>query len=218
LGKAELGDFEIFQFQNFKIVDMSVKKFVTGSFYDEAVLFPAVKKTRRAGYKIHDVFTPFPIHGLDKAMGLRDTSLHTAGFIYAITGTCTAVGFITWALTVDWQVNFGGKPFFALPAWIPITFELTVLFASIGMVLTFCYLCQMAPFVKKDHFNLRSTDDTFLMALECTDKTNEADTINFLQSLGAKDVQVQYKETGWWLGRYDKDTKRFERKTEEAVH
>jgi hypothetical protein len=52
---------------------MAVKKFVTGNFYDEAVLFPAVKKVRRAGYKIHDVFTPFPIHGLDKAMGLRDT-------------------------------------------------------------------------------------------------------------------------------------------------
>ena len=86
---------------------MAVKKFVVGNFDDEAVLFPAVKKVRRAGYKIHDVFTPFPIHGLDKVMGLRDTSLHTAGFIYGITGTATAVGFITWALTVDWQINFG---------------------------------------------------------------------------------------------------------------
>ncbi len=193
---------------------MGVKKFVTGNFYDEAVLFPAVKKTRRAGYKIHDVFTPFPIHGLDTAMGLRDTSLHTAGFLYAITGTSTAVGFITWALTVDWQINFGGKPFFALPAWIPITFELTVLFAAVGMVLTFCYLCQLAPFIKKDHFNPRSTDDTFVMALECTDKTNEAEAIAFLQSVGAADVQVQYKETGWWLGRYDKETVRFEKVVE----
>jgi hypothetical protein len=196
---------------------MSVKKFVVGNFNDEAVLFPAVKKVRRAGYKIHEVFTPFAIHGLDKAMGLRDTRLDTAGFIYGITGTATAVGFIAWALTIDWQLNFGGKPFFSLPAWIPIIFELTVLFASVGMVLTFCYLCQMAPFVKKDHFNHRSTDDTFVMALECTDKTNEEDTISFLQSLGAKDVQVQYKETGWWLGRYDKDRKRFEKKTD-AVH
>ena len=58
---------------------MAVKKFVVGNFDDEAVLFPAVSKLRRAGYKIHDIFTPFPIHGLDKAMGLRDTSLHTAG-------------------------------------------------------------------------------------------------------------------------------------------
>ena len=54
---------------------MGVKKFVVGNFYDEAKFFPAVKKVRRAGYKIHDVYTPFPIHGLDKAMGLRDTSL-----------------------------------------------------------------------------------------------------------------------------------------------
>jgi hypothetical protein len=191
---------------------MSVKKFVVGSFDDEAILFPAVKKVRRAGYKIHDVYTPFPIHGLDKAMGLRDTSLHTAGFIYALTGTCTALGFITWALTVDWQIVFGGKPFFSLPAWIPITFELTVLFSSIGMVLTFCYLCQLAPFVKKDHFNLRSTDDLFVMALECTDKTNETEAIAFLQSVGAKDVKVDRKETEWWIGTYDKETKIFETK------
>ncbi|HQU55940.1 MAG: DUF3341 domain-containing protein [Chitinophagaceae bacterium] len=195
---------------------MSVKKFITGSFYEEAKLFPAVKKVRRSGYKIHDIFTPFPIHGLDKAMGLRDTSLHIAGFIYGITGTTTALGFITWALTVDWQLDFGGKPFFSLPAWIPITFELTVLFSAIGMVLTFCYLCQIAPFVKKDHFNLRSTDDTFVMALECTETTNEAEVISFLESLGAVDVGVQYKETGWWLGRYDKESKRIEQNVETA--
>ncbi|MBI1342015.1 MAG: DUF3341 domain-containing protein [Terrimonas sp.] len=197
---------------------MAEQKFVVGNFYDEAVLFPAVKKVRKAGYKIHDVFTPFPIHGLDKAMGLRDTSLHTAGFIYGITGTTTAVTFITWALTTDWPLNFGGKPFFSLPAWIPITFELTVLFAAVGMVLTFCYLCQLAPFVKKDHFNPRSTDDTFVMAFECTEKTNEAEAIAFLQSLGAQDVKVEVRETRWWLGRYDKDTRPFgEQKELEAV-
>lgn len=193
---------------------MSVKKFIVGSFYDEAVMFPAVKKVRRAGYRIHDVYTPFPIHGMDAALGLRDTSLHTAGFIYGITGTATAVSFITWALAYDWPIVFGGKPFFSLPAWIPITFELTVLFASVGMVLTFCYLCQLAPFVKKDHFNLRSTDDTFVMALECTEKTNEAEAISFLQSLGAVDVKVDERETRWWLGRYDKDKKPFEEEKE----
>jgi Protein of unknown function (DUF3341) len=183
---------------------MAIQKFIVGNFYDEEVLFPAVKKVRKAGYKIHEVFTPFPIHGLDKAMGLRDTSLHTAGFIYAISGTLTALSFITWALTTDWPLNFGGKPFFSLPAWIPITFELTVLFAAVGMVLTFCYLCQLAPFVKKDHFNPRSTDDTFVMAIECTNKTNETEAMTFLQSIGAADVKTEYKETGWWLGRYDK--------------
>jgi hypothetical protein len=190
---------------------MAKKKFIVGNFTDEAVLFPAVKKVRRAGYKLHDVFTPFPIHGLDKEMGLRDTSLHTAGFIYGITGTSTAVGFITWALTIDWAINFGGKPYFSLPAWIPVTFELTVLFAAVGMVLTFCWLCQLAPFVKKDHFNPRSTDDTFVMAIECTSSTNEAEAIQFLQAAGATDVKVETKETGWWLGSYANDKMRFEK-------
>jgi hypothetical protein len=189
---------------------MGVKKFVVGCFDDEAVLFPAVKQVRKTGYKIHDVYTPFPIHGLDAAMGLRDTSLHTAGFVYGITGTLTAFSFITWVLTYDWPMNIGGKPNFALPAWIPIMFELTVLFSAVGMVLTFCYLCQLAPFVKKDHFHLRATDDLFVMAIECSDRTNEAEVIAFLQSVGAKDVTVQQKETGWWLGRYDKQQKLYE--------
>src|SRR5450432_1458910 len=189
---------------------MSIKKFVVGSYGDEAVLFPAVTKVRKAGYKIYDVYTPMPIHGLDQLMGLRETSLHTAGFIYAITGTTTAVSGISYALVYDWPLNFGGKPHFALPAWIPITFELTVLFSAVGMVLTFCYLCQMAPFVRKHHFNLRSTDDLFVMVIECTPKNNEADISAFLGSIGAKEINVQNAETGWWLGRYDKDTKPFE--------
>jgi len=193
---------------------MSVKKYIVANFYEEDVLFPAVKKVRRAGYKLHDVYTPFPIHGLDKAMGLRDTSLHVAGFIYGITGTCTAVGFITWALSVDWQLNFGGKPYFSLPAWIPVTFELTVLFAAVGMVLTFCWLCQLAPFVKKDHFNPRSTDDTFVMAIEATDKTDDAHALAFLNEIGGQQVSVQYREDGWWMGRYDKETVRFSKKVE----
>jgi len=184
---------------------MAVKKFVVGYFEDEAVLFPAVKKVRSAGYKIHDIYTPMPIHGLDKAMGLRETSLHTAGFIYGITGTTTAVSSIGWIFNSDWPINFGGKSHFDLPAWIPITFELTVLFSAVGMVLTFCYLCQLAPFVRKHHFNLRSTDDQFTMVIECTEKTNEADLQAFLQSAGAKGINTQVAETGWWLGRYHKD-------------
>lgn len=189
---------------------MSVKKFVVGSFEEEPVLFKAVKKVRSAGYKLYDVFTPMPIHGLDKAMGLRDTSLHTAGFIYGITGTTTALSGISYTLVYDWPLNIGGKPHFALPAWIPIIFELTVLFAAVGMVLTFCYLCQMAPFVRKHHFSLRATDDRFVMVIECTEKTNEEELKNFLKGTGAEEVNVQLAETGWWLGSYSKNKKPFE--------
>ena len=189
---------------------MSVKKFIVGCFDEETALFNAVKSVRKSGYKIHDVYTPFPIHGLDKVMGLRDTSLHTAGFIYAITGTSTAISFISWVFTKDWPLNIGGKPHFALPAWIPIIFELTVLFAAVGMVLTFCYLCQLAPFVKKHHFHLRATDDLFVMVIETTAKTNEAEVLASLKQMGAVETNVQEAESGWWLGRYDRDTLPFE--------
>lgn len=190
---------------------MAVKKFVVGTFDDEQVLFPAVRQVRKGGYKIHDVYTPFPIHGLDAAMGLRDTSLHTAGFIYGLTGTITAFTFITWVFTSNWPLNIGGKPFFSLPAWIPIIFETTVLFAAVGMVLTFCYLCQLAPFVKKDHFHPRSTDDKFILVLEYNDRTNVEEVITFLENLGAADVNTQQKETGWWLGRYDQEQKLYDK-------
>ena len=181
---------------------MAKKKFVVGCFDDESTLFPAVKKIKTAGYKIHDVYTPFAVHGLDKALGLRETSLHTAGFIYGLAGLTTAISGISWIFTKDWPLNIGGKPHFALPAWIPIMFELTVLFAAVGMVLTFCYLCQLAPFVKKHHFHPRATDDLFVMVIECNDKTNTEDLESLLKNIGAVETNVQTAETGWWFGTY----------------
>ena len=192
---------------------MAKKKFVVASFDDEDVLFPAVKKARTAGYKIQDVYTPFAVHGLDHALGMRETSLHTAGFIYGITGTTTALSCISWIFTKDWPLDIGGKPHFALPAWIPIIFELTVLFAAVGMVLTFCYICQLAPFVKKHHFHVRATDDLFVMAIECNEHTNVEDLVGFMKSTGAVEVEIQVAEDGWWLGRYDKDEVLFDHKT-----
>ncbi len=194
---------------------MAVKKFVVGCFDDEAVLFPAVKRVRNAGYKIKDVYTPFAVHGLDHALGMRETSLHTAGFIYGITGTTTALSCMSWIFTKDWPLNIGGKPNLPLPAFIPITFELTVLFAAVGMVLTFCYLCQLAPFVRKHHFHPRATDDLFVMVIECTERTNVEDLKGFLNSSGAVEVDYQVAEDGWWFGRYDKQPKLY---AEEAIH
>ncbi|ANI90220.1 quinol:cytochrome C oxidoreductase [Arachidicoccus ginsenosidimutans] len=184
---------------------MAKKKFVVASFDDEEKVFPAVKDVRTAGYKIHDVYTPFPVHGLDHALGLRETSLHTAGFIYGITGTATALGCMTWIFTSDWPQIYDGKPHFALPAFVPITFELTVLFAAVGMVMTFCWLCQLAPFVKKHIFNPRQTDDLFIMAIECTSSTNVDELVSFMKSKNVVDVEIQEAEADWWWGRFDKE-------------
>src|SRR6202020_59007 len=100
---------------------MAVKKFVVGIFTDEEVLFPAIKKVRTAGYKIHDVYTPMPIHGMDHALGLRETSLHTAGFIYGITGTTTALCGIGWVFNSDWPGKVRRKTHLYPPGWVPIS-------------------------------------------------------------------------------------------------
>jgi hypothetical protein len=102
-------------------------------------------------------------------------------------------------------LNIGGKPNFAFPAWIPITFELTVLCAAVGMVLTFLYICQLAPFLKRHHFHPRATDDLFVMVIECTDKMNEEELKSFLVSVGAQEINTQVAEEGWWIGKYDEE-------------
>lgn len=184
---------------------MAIKKFAVAYYDDDSTLIPAVKQVRESGYKMHDVYTPFPVHGLDEVMGLKETDLHIAGFIFGLTGTATALGFMSWIFTSDWPIDFGGKPFFSLPAFIPITFELTVLFAAVGMVLTYCYLNQIMPGVKKHVFHPRQSDDLFLIVVEITNPESELEIVDFLKTTGSINTDVQIAEEGWWYGYWDKE-------------
>jgi hypothetical protein len=184
---------------------MAIKKFAVACYDTEDTLFPAVDKVRHSGYKLHDVYTPFPVHGLDVAMGLKETDLHVAGFIFGLTGTSTAVGFMSWIFTSDWPINFGGKPNWSLPAFMPIVFELTVLFAAVGMVLTYCYLNQIMPGVKKHIFHPRQTDDYFVVVLELNEHSSEQEALAFLGTTGALETNIQIAEEGWWYGRWDEE-------------
>jgi hypothetical protein len=194
---------------------MAVKKFAVACYDTEDTLFPAIKKLRAGGYRIHDVYTPFPVHGLDVALGHKETDLHIAGFCFGITGTSTALGGISWMLTKDWPQNFGGKPGFSLPAWIPIIFELTVLFAAVGMVLTWCYLNQIMPGVKKHIFHPRQTDDLFVLTIE-VDEKNAKDVEGFLKTTAPVETNVQVAEEDWWYGRWDRKED-YEIQTEQAA-
>lgn len=174
---------------------MSAKKVLFGLFEDEQVLMKAVKNVRAEGMKISDVLTPFPVHGLDDAMGLRMTKLHSAGFIFGLTGTLTALIFITWISTVNYPINYGGKPYFSLPAWIPITFELTVLFSAVGMTLTYLYLNRLAPGIKPNILDERITSHMFAMTFELEADTAESkkeDIRKVLEANGA--VEIHEKE------------------------
>ena len=102
-------------------------------------------------------------------------------------GTLTAFLGMSWIFTKDWPVIFGGKPYWAVPAFIPITFELTVLFACIGMVVTFYIVCGLGPGVTNDYLDDRITDDKFCIAFD-TSKVEEGDVESFFQQTGASEV------------------------------
>ena len=137
------------------------KKVLYGLYNDETELLGAVQEANKQHLEIMDVFTPFPVHGLDPLLHLSESRLHQAGFVYGMTGTATAFGFMSWCFLRDWPIIFGNKPYWPVPAFIPVTFELTVLFASIGMTVTFYTICGMWPGVKNPILDDRITDDKF---------------------------------------------------------
>lgn len=196
---------------------MSVKNFVVGCFTEEPAIFKAVKKVRTSGHKLHNIYTPYPVHGLDEAMGLRQTSLHTAGFFYGLFGVIAALSGMAFVTVHSWPLNFDGKPHFPLPSFIPITFEFTVLVSSVGMVLTFCWLNQLMPFVKKHVFHLRQTDDLIVMVLEVPQGGNAEELKAWFKDLDAIEISEQRAEEGWWFGNYAKPAKYEQAGTEEVI-
>jgi hypothetical protein len=166
------------------------KEVLFGLYNDEEKLISAVKQAREAHLDIMDVYTPFPVHGLDPVLGLSESRLHVAGFVYGMTGTAVAFGFMTWVFTRDWPIIFGGKPYFSVPSFIPITFELTVLFACIGMVVTFYTICGMGPGVVNEVLDERITDDKFCIAFNTHGMgASEVDSIKaFFEKSGAEEV------------------------------
>jgi len=153
------------------------QNYLVGIFDDDDDLLHTIEHVRAAGYKIADAFTPFPIHGLEHAMGLRPTKLHTAGFFFGGIGLTFMFSFLTWMNTINYPINFGGKPFFSLLSWVPPLFEVTVLWASIGMTVAFYYLCNLYPGKTPKIIDPRTTDHKFALTFAIDDKTG-ADYIN----------------------------------------
>lgn len=164
-----------------------------GLYNDEEVLLHAVKKAKEDHLDIMDVYSPFPVHGLDNILGLTESRIHIAGFIYGLIGSLTAFLFMTWVFTRDWPIIFGGKPYFSALSFIPITFEVTVLFASVGMVVTFYTICGMGPGVENPTLDDRITDDKFCIAFEVDDADEAKRTAlrKFLTDTGAEEVNVK---------------------------
>jgi hypothetical protein len=171
---------------------MSSSKVIHAFYNDDEVVLDAVKKVKAANHHIEEVFCPFPVHGLDKAMGLAPTRIAITSFMYGITGLGIAIWLTYYTMIADWPQDIGGKPSFSwaenMPAFVPIMFELTVFFAAHLMVITFYMRSRIWPFKKAENPDPRTTDDHFLMEIELHD--NEEELTTLLNETGAVEINV----------------------------
>ena len=171
---------------------MSSSKVIHAFYNDDEVVLDAVKKVNAANHHIEEVFCPFPVHGLDKAMGLAPTRIAITSFMYGITGLGIAIWLTYYTMIADWPQDIGGKPSFSwaenMPAFVPIMFELTVFFAAHLMVITFYMRSRIWPFKKAENPDPRTTDDHFLMEIELHD--NEEELTALLNETGAVEINV----------------------------
>jgi len=165
------------------------KNFVLGVFSDEDVLVNAVSAVRGKGVKIHEVYSPFPVHGLDEALGYKRTRLPIAAFLFGLTGTSLALFTQIWMLGYDWPMIIGGKNHASLPPFIPVTFEFTVLLSAFGMVITFLIVSDMKPYKWPRQYDIRSTDDKHIMAIDLgSNKISKDEIRRILKDSGASEV------------------------------
>ena len=161
-----------------------------GIFDCEQVLLASVKEIRAHNIEIKEVYSPFPIHGLDKALGMKETKMAITAFIYGCIGLSLGALMIYNIMIVDWPQNIGGKPnwtfYHNMPAFVPILFECTVMFAAHLMSITYLIRCGLFPGGKSESPDPRTTDDKFLMEIEIK---GDASTIkNLLSKTGASEI------------------------------
>ena len=167
-------------------------KIVHALYDDDDVLLGAIKTIRSEKLHIEEVYTPFPVHGLDKAMGLEETRIAIMSFIYGCIGLSVAVLMMNYIMIEDWPQNIGGKPSFSylenMPAFVPIMFEMTVFFAAHLMVITFYMRSRLWPFKKAENPNPLTTDDKFLVEIGINGNIKELEKL--LKRSGAIDISI----------------------------
>ncbi|MEQ8358651.1 MAG: DUF3341 domain-containing protein [Cytophagales bacterium] len=165
------------------------KNYLVGIFDDSDKVLHGIGHVREQGVKIEEVFTPYPVHGIEAKLGYKRSKLSVAAFMFGALGTFLAILMQVWMLGIDWPMIIGGKNFVSAPTFVPVTFELTVLIGSLGMVGTFFVLSDLKPHKTPRIFDLRSTDDKMVMAVDlAVNKLSENEIQSILQASGASEV------------------------------
>ena len=163
-------------------------------FDSPSALYRACEGVRDAGYTRWDAHAPYPVHGLDRAMGLRASRLPWISLVLALGGGAAGMGLQGWVSTIAYPLVISGKPFFSWPAFVPITFELAVLGGALGAVFGMFALNQLPtlfhPLFASPRFD-RATDDGFFISIESWDPEFDSDkTVGLLRQLGATHVEL----------------------------
>jgi hypothetical protein len=158
---------------------MSRRVFV-GVFETEEDILGMTRAARERGLKIIDIFSPYAVHGLERAAGFKPSRLPVTCFILALLGAVLKTWFEFWTTSVNWPIDVGGKPWNSWPAFVPITFEVMVLFAGVGTVIALFITCRLYPGKKAKLAFPGVTDDRFAILLEEEDATFDVEEITQL--------------------------------------
>ena len=157
-------------------------------------LYRACEQVRDAGYTRWDSHTPFPVHGLDRAMGMRRSILPLIVLGMALGGGTLGFGLQYWVHSIEYPLVISGKPLFTWPAFVPVTFELAVLFGALGAVFGMFALNRLPmhhhPLFNSERFE-SATNDRFFISIESWDPKFDANgTRRFLEGIGARHVEL----------------------------
>jgi len=170
-----------------------IKYGLLAQFANPADCMHAAERVRDAGYRRWDVYTPFPVHGMDDAMGLKNSKVGWFTFLGGVTGYTCGMLMIYWTNAVDYAVPVGGKPLFSPMAAFPVSYECTILLGAFGSLFGMLFLNRLPklynPLFKSERFR-KATHDGFFIAVEATDpKFNDAETRKLLEAAGSKSIE-----------------------------
>lgn len=149
-----------------------MSKGIYANFTSPQQLVRAARHVHKLGVRQFDVYTPYPIHGLDEAMEIKPSPIPWVSLIFGLTGAGLGMLLQWWTSAVDYKLTIGGKPFFSWPAFIPVTFECGILLCALATFAALFYMCGLPKFssvFEKDPKGLRSTNDEFVLFVDISD-------------------------------------------------
>ncbi|MCY4419041.1 MAG: DUF3341 domain-containing protein [Cytophagales bacterium] len=161
-------------------------------FERDEILLKALQEVKKEGIRIHDVFSPYPVHGIDELLDIKRSRLPVVAFLFGILGLALALFMQIGMMTFDWPMIIGGKDFLPWPAFIPVSFELTVLLSAMGMVSVFFIISDLKPWARPTLFDKRSTDDKHVLVIQLSEQKHSREDIQgLLKNNGAEEINHQ---------------------------